>query len=229
VIEPTSKDFQVTRGEVRFFGTSDLNPQLDIAAEHAVRTVSGTDVVVRARIGGTLLEPHLSLESDQRPPLSETELVSYLLFGRPSFELGATTAGAGSEQAMWQGAATLLAGRLAGQLEQTLVAGLGLPLDYLAIRPGSTAGGLVGSARVEAGTRIGERTFLTVNAGLCEARRGSATGLVGASIEYRFTRRWRIEASVEPLQQECRGLGTMPRPSAPYQVGLDLFWQRGMY
>ena len=228
VIEPTSKDFQVTRGEVRFFGTPDLNPELDIAAEHTVRAVSGADLVVRARIGGTLLAPRLTLESDQRPPLSETELVSYLLFGRPSFELGASSAGTRSEQAVLQGAATLLAGRLAGQLEQTLVSDLGLPLDYLAIRPGTTAGGLVGSARVEAGTRIGERTFLTVNAGLCEAQPGTATGLLGASIEYRLTRRWRLEASVEPLQQECRALGALPRPSTPYQVSFDLFWQRGM-
>jgi len=228
VIEPTSKDFQVTRGEVRFFGTPDLNPELDIAAEHTVRAVSGADLVVRARISGTLLTPRLTLESDQRPPLSETELVSYLLFGRPSFELGAASTGGRSEQAVLQGAATLLAGRLAGQLEQTLVADLGLPLDYLAIRPGSTAGGLVGSARVEAGTRIGERTFLTVNAGLCEVQRGAATGLLGASIEYRLTGRWRLEASVEPLQQECRSLGVLPRPSTPYQVSLDLFWQRGM-
>jgi len=227
VVGPTSKDFQVTRGEVRFFGTPDFNPQLDIVAEHRVRTVRGTDLAVRARIGGTLLEPRLSLESDQRPPLSETEIVSYLLFGRPSFDLLGAATGTGSEQAVLGGAVVGLGLSLAaGQLAQTLVANLGLPLDYIAIQPGA-AGDLLGTTRVEAGTQIGERTFLKLNAPLCEVRRGLSGQLLGASIEYRLHVRWRLEASLEPLLQECRALGGAPRPSAPYQIGVDLFWQRG--
>ena len=223
-VGPTSKDFQVTRGEVRFFGTPDLNPQLDIAAEHTVRSVRGADLVVRARIDGTLLEPILTLESDQRPPLSETEIVSYLLFGRPSSELLGGGTGVRSEQAVLQGAVAGLAGVAAGQLEQTLVVDLGLPIDYIAIRPG-TVGDLLGTLQVEAGRQIGERTFLSVNAPLCEVRRGQ---LLGATLAYRLTRTWRLEASVEPVLQECRALGGTPQPTTPYQVGVDLFWQRGI-
>jgi translocation and assembly module TamB len=226
-VGPTSKDFQVTRGDVRFFGTPDLNPQLDIAAEHTVRSVRGNDLVVRARIGGTLLEPILTLESDERPPLSETEIVSYLLFGRPSFELVGSGGGVRSEQAVLQGAVAGLAGIAAGQLEQTLVADLGLPLDYIAIRPG-TSGDVLGTTRVEAGRQIGERTFLSLNAPLCEVRRGLSSQLFGATLAYRLSGFWRFEASVEPLLQECRALGVAPRPSTPYQIGVDLFWQRGI-
>jgi translocation and assembly module TamB len=192
-----------------------------------VRTVRGTDLAVRARIGGTLLEPRLSLESDQRPPLSETEIVSYLLFGRPSFDLLGAATGTGSEQAVLGGAVVGLGLSLAaGQLAQTVVANLGLPLDYIAIQPGA-AGDRLGTTRVEAGTQIGERTFLKLNAPLCEVRRGLSGQLLGASIEYRLHVRWRLEASLEPLLQECRALGGAPRPSAPYQIGVDLFWQRG--
>ncbi len=226
-VGPTSKDFQVSRGEVRFYGTPDLNPQLDIAAEHTVRSVRGSDLVVRARIGGTLLEPRLTLESDQRPPLSETEIVSYLLFGRPSFELLGGGTGVRSEQAVLQGAVAGLAGIAAGQLEQTLVADLGLPIDYIAIRPGTT-GDVLGTTRVEAGRQIGERTFLSLNAPLCEVRRGLSSQLFGATLAYRLTRSWRLEASVEPLLQECRALGGAPQPTTPYQIGVDLFWQRGI-
>ena len=225
-IGPTAKDFQVTRGEVRFFGTPDLDPQLDIVAEHTVRAVRGNDLVVRARIGGTLLAPRLTLESDQRPPLTETEIVSYLLFGRPSFDLLGGGTGTGSEQAVLQGAIAGFAGMAAGQLEQTLVADLGLPLDYIAIRPG-TAGDVLGSMRVEAGRQIGERTFLTLAAPLCEVRRGISSQLLGATIAYQLAGRWRLQVSIEPLLQECRALGVAPRPSTPYQVGVDLFWQRG--
>ena len=228
-VGPTSKEFRVTRGTVRFFGTPDLDPVLDIVAEHPVRAVQGNDIVVRAVISGTLLVPKLSLESDQRPPLSETEIVSYLLFGRPSFDLasGGGTAGSGSEQAILQGALVGLAGVLSGQLEQTLVTDLGLPVDYIAIRPGGgTVGDIFGSARVEAGTQIGERTFLTLNAGLCQVTRATAQAL-GASVEYRLARSWSLEASVEPTVQECRPVGFVIRPPVPYQVGFDLFWQSG--
>ena len=226
-VGPTSKDFQVSRGEVRFYGTPDLNPQLDIVAEHTVRSVRGSDLVVRARIGGTLLEPLLTLESDQRPPLSETEIVSYLLFGRPSFELLGSGAGVRSEQAVLQGAVAGLAGIAAGQLEQTLVGDLGLPIDYIAIRPG-TSGDVLGTTRVEAGRQIGERTFLSLNAPLCEVRRGISSQLFGATLAYRLSGFWRLEASVEPLLQECRALGGVPQPTTPYQIGVDLFWQRGI-
>ena len=233
VVGPTAKEFRVTRGTVRFFGTPDLNPVLDIAAEHTVRSVSGGDLVVRAVIGGTLLVPKLSLESDERPPLSETEIVSYLLFGRPSFDLASGGGGAGtatgtSEQAIFQGAMAGLAGALSGELEQTLVSNLGIPVDYLAIRPGGgTVGDIFSSTRVEAGTQLGERTFLTVNAGLCQVARGQSSQALGASVEHRLTGRFTMEASIEPTVEECRPVGFQIRPPAPYQIGFDLFWQWG--
>ena len=233
VVGPTAKEFRVTRGTVRFFGTPDLNPVLDIAAEHTVRSVSGGDLVVRAVIGGTLLVPKLSLESDERPPLSETEIVSYLLFGRPAFDLasgggsGGTTTGT-SEQAIFQGAMAGLAGALSGELEQTLVTNLGIPVDYIAIRPGGgTVGDIFSSTRVEAGTQLGERTFLTLNAGLCQVARGLSSQALGASVEHRLTGRFTMEASIEPTVEECRPVGFQIRPPAPYQIGFDLFWQWG--
>ncbi len=230
VVGPTSKEFRVTRGTVRFFGTPDFNPVLDIVAEHSVQAVNGGDLVVRVVIGGTLQVPKLSLESDQRPPLSESEIVSYLLFGRSSFEQAAGSAGTmgTSEQAIFQAAMAGLAGVVSGELEQTLVANLGIPVDYVAIRPGGgTVGDIFSSARVEAGTQIGERTFLTLNAGLCQVTRGLSSQTLGASVEYRFAGHWTAEASIEPTAQECRPAGFQIRPQAAYQVGFDLFWQWG--
>ncbi len=230
-VGPTSKEFRVTRGTMRFFGTPDLNPELDIVAEHALQAINGGDLVIRVVISGTLLAPKLSLESDQRPPLSESEIVSYLLFGRPSFDQalsGAATVGT-SEQAIYQAAMAGLAGVVSGELEQTLVANLGIPVDYVAIRPGvGTAGDMFSSTRVEAGSQIGKRTFLTLNAGLCQVSRGLSSQTLGASVEYRLTGRWSVAASIEPTEQECRPAGYQIRPPAPYQVGFDLFWQWGL-
>jgi translocation and assembly module TamB len=230
VVGPTSKEFRVTRGTVRFFGTPDFNPVLDIVAEHSVQAVNGGDLVVRAVIGGTLLVPRLTLESDQRPPLSESEIVSYLLFGRPSFDQasGAGATMGTSEQAIFQAAMAGLAGVVSGELEQTLVANLGIPVDYVAIRPGGgTVGDIFSSTRVEAGSQIGKRTFITLNAGLCQVARGLSSQTLGASAEYRFTGHWSVEASIEPTAQECRPAGFQIRPPAPYQFGFDLFWQSG--
>jgi autotransporter translocation and assembly factor TamB len=79
----------VERGTVRYFGTPDLNAELDIEARHTVVDVeSGEEIDVTARITGTLLQPKLELTSPpaaQRAPLNQTELVSYLMFGRPTF------------------------------------------------------------------------------------------------------------------------------------------------
>ncbi len=217
-----TRDFRVTRGTVRFFGTPDFNPEMDVAAEYAARTVQGQPLTVRAIIEGTLLYPRLRLESDSRPPLSETEIASYLMFGQPAApELGLQ---GGLAQAQ------LVAGSLAGGVGQALVNELGLPINYLTIVPGSrtsTSSSGLASSRIEAGAQIGERTFFTLNAGLCEVRTSRLVGL-GASIEYRLSGIWSVSAAIEPVIPECGAAAALSSIKSPYQVGLDLFWQQGI-
>jgi len=219
-----AKDFRVTRGSVRFYGTPDFNPELDIAAEHQLRTAQGSPLTVRALIGGTLLYPQLRLESDQRPPLTETEIVSYLMFGMSPSQL--TQAGAGGERqnALLQ---TTLSG-VAGGVGQSLISDLGLPLDYLTIVPGSRrpndALGL-STARVGAGIQLSDRTFLTVTAGLCEV---VTNQVIGASLEYRLGRPWTASAAFEPLIRECGIASSLSGLSSKYQMSFDLTWQEGI-
>jgi translocation and assembly module TamB len=218
------KDFRVTRGSVRFYGTPDFNPELDIAAEHQLRTVAGSPLTVRVLIGGTLLFPRLRLESDQRPPLTETEIVSYLMFGMSPSQLTQAGAGGDRQSALLQ---TTLSG-VAGGVGQSLISDLGLPLDYLTIVPGTRrpndALGL-STARVGAGVQIGDRTFLTLTAGLCEV---VTSQLIGASVEYRIGRPWTASAAFEPLIREC-GIATgLSGLSSRYQLSFDLFWQQGI-
>ncbi|HSB55622.1 MAG TPA: translocation/assembly module TamB domain-containing protein, partial [Gemmatimonadales bacterium] len=89
-----TKDFTVDRGTVRYFGTPDLNADLDIEAKHVVIAAeTGEEIPVTARITGTMLQPRLELQTAptaNRPALSQTELVSYLMFGRPTFSLQGT-------------------------------------------------------------------------------------------------------------------------------------------
>ena len=219
-----TRDFRVTRGTVRFFGTPDFNPELDIAAEHVVRTAQGSQLTVQAVIGGTLRFPELRLESDAQPPLTETEIVSYLMFGQPPALLAQSGVGGQGEAALAQAVGS----SLVGGVGQALASELGLSLDYLTIvpgapRPGSAAG--LGTTRLEAGAQLGERTFLTLNAGLCEVL---AAQLVGATLEYRITSRFTASAAFEPVIQECGTSAALSGLSSRKQFGFDLFWQQGI-
>src|SRR6267154_2566141 len=90
-IQPT---FDVQSGTLRFFGTPDLNPSLDIKAIHTVRqpqkSVNGRDVRVEVDITGTLARPQLALKNPDNLPLSESDLLSYLVTGEPAVGLDNT-------------------------------------------------------------------------------------------------------------------------------------------
>jgi translocation and assembly module TamB len=219
IIGPVTREFVVRDGTVRYFGTPDLDAELDIQATHVVHPLPGpgqySEIPIRAHIAGTLRLPKLTLESDYN--YTQTELLSYLVSGRPSFELGAN-----------QGAfvRSTAASLLAGELERTVVSDLGVPLDYLEIRPGDVTNPFSG-AQVAAGWAIGARTFVVVNAGYCaKVRQARWTNTLGASVQYRLSPEWRAEAGFEPLRTCSTGDLDLFVPAAPRQVGLDLFWER---
>src|SRR5437867_2659228 len=207
-----TREFVVSEGTVRYLGTPDLNAELDISARHVVHPLPGTGnnkaINVIAHIQGTLLVPKLTLESDQGD-MSQTELISYLMFGKPSFQLGSgETALVGS----------VFASAFAGELERTFVSDLGVPLDYFEIRPGDPNNPFSG-AQVAAGWAIGGKTFLVLNAGFCSPNQTNQsarlTNVFGASLQYRFSHEWRSEASFEPV---C-GIATITQAPVSRQVG----------
>jgi translocation and assembly module TamB len=85
-----NKRFAVVEGTIEFVGEPAMNPNLRIVALYTVRTQK-QPVDIRLVIGGTLEEMTLALESDAQPPIPESDLLSYLLFGRPSYELTRTS------------------------------------------------------------------------------------------------------------------------------------------
>ena len=222
IIGPVTREFVVSQGTVQYFGTPDLDAALDISARHVVHPLPGPgtdnrDITVIAHIQGTLRVPKLTLESEQQDK-SQTELISYLMFGKPTFELG------GGEGGFVRATGASL---LAGELERTFVSDLGVPLDYFEIRPGDPANPFSG-ARVAAGWAIGSKTFLVVNAGFCQQvqsqNQSRLTNTLGASFQFRFSPEWRTEASFEPVRA-C-GLGSLLQAPVSRQVGFDVFWER---
>ncbi|MEE8041789.1 MAG: translocation/assembly module TamB domain-containing protein, partial [Pseudomonadales bacterium] len=213
-----TRDFRVTRGQLMYFGTPDLNAGVDIDASHLVRTVRGENITVFVHIGGTLYDPELRFSSDIVPPISETEVLSYLLFGAQSAQAFATEGGA---QGIGAGVTELL-GALSGQLEYSLITNLGVPLDYFQISP-QYAGANFSGTEIALGKRIGEKWFLTVSPRICSE--AELIRNVGASIEYRFSREWLLSLSGDPVLS-CTLGGTSTGRFNKYQVGFDIFWEK---
>jgi len=221
-IGPVTRDFTVSRGQVTY--TNDLNAGLDIEARHTVRSVRGDDIPIIANITGTLYQPKLALSSTIRPPISETDLVSYLITGYPANE--ATLVGQGG--ALQTGLA-YFSSALSSELERALIQDIGVPIDLIEIRPGvsntPTGGGTL--TQLAAGWQIGNKTFLTFNAGFCPDFSQLSYKNLGASLEFRFSREWKFQSSIEPTIQSCNTFVTSNRLSTnPYQIGLDILWER---
>jgi hypothetical protein len=221
-IGPVTRDFTVSRGQVTY--TNDLNAALDIEARHTVRSVRGDEIPIIANITGTLYQPKLALTSTIRPPISETDLVSYLITGYPANE--ATLVGQGG--ALQTGLA-YFSSALSSELERALIQDIGVPIDLIEIRPGvsttPTGGGTL--TQLAAGWQIGNKTFLTFNAGFCPDFSQLSYKNLGASLEFRFSREWKFQSSVEPTIQSCNTfVSTNQLRTNPYQIGLDILWER---
>lgn len=231
-IGPVTREFIVTKGSVRYFGTPDLDAALNIEAHHTVHPVpsgttqevnKGQNVEVVAHITGTLLVPKVTLEAEGQD-LGQTEVISYLMFGKPSFELGRSqgAGGIGDQRALLQTATAVLSTGLSGELERTLVSDLGVPLDYLEIRPGAQQGPLQG-LQLAVGRQVGPKTFLIANAGFCQGQAVALDNTFGLTLKFRISPEFRTEASYQPVTV-CSNTG----PALPIsrQVGLDLIWER---
>jgi hypothetical protein len=149
------------------------------------------------------------------------------MFGKPAFDLSG-----GQNQTSEQGALAwglaALSSALSSEVERTLISDIGLPIDYLQIRPGATpiAGSSVTSTRISAGWRLTRKLFITLSAGFCPNDKLLNYKALGASLEWRFGGHWRSSVSLEPVEA-CQ-LATQPTGLNPtlYQIGVDLLWEK---
>jgi hypothetical protein len=165
------KRFQIKRGSAMFIGTPDLNPTVQITAEYQVKQATGA-TNIRVLIGGTVQAPRISLESDAQPPLSQSDLLSYLAFGESSgsllqFNQSSLTSPTGGN--LLSVASTRLAGVALGvaldELEGQAARSFGL--DVFNVTPGdlpvfAAQGGLQGfiqGTEIEMGRYINPQTF----------------------------------------------------------------------
>jgi translocation and assembly module TamB len=195
-----SKRFQIKRGSALFIGTPDLNPTLQITAEYVVKQPSGA-TNIRVLIGGTLENPRISLESDAQPPLSQSDLLSYLAFGERSstlLQFNQTSLSGGQGGNLLNVAGSRLAGIAIGVAldEVKGSAARSLGVDVFNITPGdipafnSNSGDFLRATEVEVGRYVTPDMFVSLV--------GSFAGTPGATITQRTAKGLRFDLSLSP-------------------------------
>lgn len=214
---PVRREFAVESGTITFFGTPDLNPALDIAALYTVQQTEGEDIRVRARLTGFLFpQPTLVLESASGYALSQSDLISYLVTGRPSVEIGAF-ADRGVETAtsvLLPSLGTLASDNLREQFGgwvdqirfETGTAGTDLRTAQDVLQRGFVEA--VFASRLGGEKQIGENWFVSLSSGLCQLnpnRQASGDPELRAFVdqlawhlEYRFPESLKLQAGREP-------------------------------
>jgi hypothetical protein len=225
-IGPIIRDFDVVGGSVRFFGTPDLNPELDVTAQHEVRVSGGStnnSLAILVHLTGTLEYPRVTLTSNTRPPLPESELLNYLVFGRPTFQAALTGERAGvsglANQVVVQ---EFLGGLVAQELRHIL------PCQYFrlsgqqdilgGVLSTNPLGGLSGTT-FECGVQIAQNLFLTVETSPLVT--GSLGGQFAMGLEWQVNQHITARIAYEPVRS---GLSTMilTPVTIPNQASIDV-------
>jgi translocation and assembly module TamB len=225
-VGPLVRDFDVVGGSVRFLGTPDLNPDLDITAQHEVR-VSGTStnntLAILVHLTGTLEYPKITLTSNTRPPLPESELLNYLVFGGPTFQ----SAFAGQTSASVSGLANqgvqeFLGGLVAQELRHIL------PCQYFrlsgqqeivsGVLSANPFGGLAGTT-FECGVQIANNLFLTLETSPLIT--GSVGNQFAMSLEWQVNTHVTARLAYEPVRSALSTLILAP-VTVPNQVSVEV-------
>ena len=203
------RTLRMTEGVFQFAGTPGFNPGLSVTAENRLRTRDGEPLVITADISGTLLSAQPSLSSDAESAISQADLVSYLLVGRPNSALvgegGAASVGAGRN---------LLLSQVANEIGYLLAAEL--DVDHLSVSQAESgqANAAFGasSLQVEVGWYVLDDVFLTgvYQRGFCsDPTLPVSSG--GVRVEMEMPRDVTLEGFLEGrcTRERYRGLGDL--------------------
>jgi translocation and assembly module TamB len=156
-----NKRFTLASGQILFAGGSEIDPTLNIDAQYAV-----SDYTVHVIVAGTASKPEIKLQS--QPQLAQADILSLILFGTTTSQLGQ-----GQKTALQQQAQSLAAGAAGRALSESLgLASLGVNVN------GESVG---------LGHYLNENTYVSISPNL--AANASKTPAQVASIQY-FLRRW---------------------------------------
>jgi len=231
-----SRTFQIRQGVATFINSPTINPTLQVTGEYDVQLPTREAFAIQIVISGTLDSPKITLTSDAQPPISQTDLLSYLAFGRSSSSLlqqggtgltnGGNVVGAGAAFAAKQIAAAALGAltdEAAGQAARSLGA------DVLNITPADVsldAGSFLRATQIEFGKYLNSNTFLQL-----QVRPDPASlQRPGFQITHRFNTKsgYRIDASFEPrylLKQPTLSTDQVPQTTSAFGLFFVREWR----
>ncbi|MBL8960078.1 MAG: translocation/assembly module TamB domain-containing protein, partial [Gemmatimonadetes bacterium] len=234
------RNFIVEGGEIRFFGDPDFNPTLNINTLYTVRQrstlYSDRSIRIRAKLAGTLIQPRLDFESADSLQVSPSDLISYLISGRPTSEIGGLDAYY-VRDLLFTNLGAAFSARFSGQYfdyvqfqslagrdatatsNNNLIADLGIA-------------GLAGTT-VGAGKQLTDRIFVSLTTGLCPlqtfasqaSNNTNLADLVGGSLEIAIRSGLGVSVSREPplaavlCTQQTNGFAA----NRGSQLSIDLF------
>ena len=210
-----TRRFDIISANIRFFGSPEPNPALDITASRVVRTAESGEVDVRVQVSGTLNNPNLALASAGGGSVPESELFCFIALGRPCAEISSLAGGT-----TWGDAAALFG------LTDILVDELGVPLNLdlfqVQIQPGAD----LGSAFY---VTIGEELDLPVVDNVYAlAEAPVSVGDIGdlwiVSLEWRIDRQWTLEARWEPTNSLLNTTSGRTLPDQLLKNERQFFW-----
>lgn len=190
------REFTVQRGGTLTFDGPPEFPVVDIKATYEVRQARDRPLNVIVELAGRMPNPVITFESDAGYDLSTSDILSYLLIGRPGLDFT-------SNQQANEVLASVLTPTLSAVATDRLRQTLGSAVDVFSLQLGATQPSqgatpfsvenlkysLYG-ATLNAETAVGHDLYLSVNTGLCalSGNQGRANPLsgVGAKAEYRF-------------------------------------------
>jgi translocation and assembly module TamB len=231
--------FILSHGSVTFTHEPEINPLLQINAARSIQLAGRGAVDIDIAIGGTLQQPSVTLGSNAQPPISQSDLLSYLAFGQASsslLQVGGTSGVGGANQGKLAPQAAGLATRqlatvaldvLAKDAQANLSRSLGT--DVLNITPAdipnelalNNVETLLAGTQVEAGKYLNKNTFVVFQA-------RPTFVAPGARVEYRMPRGYRIEASLEPrflIRQPTLSTQQDPKPTSVLGAFLIREWK----
>ena len=229
--------FVLSHGTAIFTGGTDLNPLLQLGAQYTIQTAGRPSLNIDIAINGTVRKPVISLASDAQPPLSQSDLLSYLAFGRSSTSLlssagssgvsgGGNLVGSAAALATRQLTATAL-GVMTRQFAATAARSLGA--DVFTITPadlptGLTIGGvttLLAGTQLEAGKYVDRQTYVATQI----RAQGATPGFI---VQHRLSKGFSIEASIDSrflLSQPTLAADVPTRSAATFGAFLIREWK----
>ncbi len=172
-------DFQGRRftilrdGTVRFDGTDDLDPALDIRTERVIQAVTAN-----VNVRGTLSNPEIVLSSN--PPLEQADILSLIVFNQPL-----NSVGEGQQISLAQRAQGMATGAVAGELAKSI--GNALNLSQFEINTAPDTGG---TAQLTIGQQVGQNLYVKVQQGI------GAQSQTNFVLEYELTKWLRLQTNV---------------------------------